>query len=69
MECVIGLYKTERIRSTVFPSGPYRTIGDVEYASRRLGRLVQQPTPARHHRNDAPVKFEQTHYAALNREP
>ena len=40
MECVIGLYKTECIRSTVFPSGPYRTIGDVEYASRRLGRLV-----------------------------
>jgi hypothetical protein len=28
MECVIGLYKTECIRTTVFHAGPYRTISD-----------------------------------------
>ena len=33
MECVIGLYKTECIRTTVFHPGPYRTISDVEYAT------------------------------------
>ena len=30
MECVIGLYKTECIRTTVFYAGPYKTIADVE---------------------------------------
>ena len=33
MECVIGLYKTECIRTTVFQPGPYRTLSDVEYAT------------------------------------
>ena len=33
MECVIGLYKTECIRTTVFHTGPYRTTADVEYAT------------------------------------
>ena len=33
MECIIGLYKTECIRTTIFHQGPYRTIGDVEYAT------------------------------------
>ena len=52
METVIGLFKTECIRTTVFHAGPYKTVSDVEYASRRLGRLVEQPTPARHHSDD-----------------
>jgi putative transposase len=69
MECVIGLYKTERIRTTVFHSGPYRTIGDVEFATagwvdwynnRRLHSTLGMMSP---------VEFEQAHYAALNREP
>ena len=30
MECVIGLYKTECIRTNVFYAGPYKTIADVE---------------------------------------
>jgi transposase InsO family protein len=69
MECVIGLYKTECIRTTVFHSGPYRTIGDVEYATagwvdwynnRRLHSTLGMMSPA---------EFEQAHYAALNREP
>ena len=33
MESMIGLYKTECIRTTVFHAGPYRTIADVEYAT------------------------------------
>ncbi|APH00756.1 hypothetical protein ASJ30_03740 [Janibacter indicus] len=33
MECVIGLFKTECIRTTVFHPGPCRTIAEVEYAT------------------------------------
>lgn len=33
METVIGLYKTERIRNTIFHNQPFRTIADVEYAT------------------------------------
>ena len=33
MECVIGLYKTECITTTIFHNGPYKTIADVEYAT------------------------------------
>ncbi len=68
METVIGLFKTECIRTTVFHAGPYRTIADVEWATagwidwwnnRRLhSSLAYQ----------APEEFEQAHYAALNRE-
>lgn len=69
MESVIGLYKTECIRTTVFHTGPYRTIADVEYATagwvdwynnRRLHGTLDYLTP---------VEFEQAHYATLNREP
>ena len=68
-EALNSLFKTECIRTTVFHSGPYRTIGDVEYATagwvdlynnRRLhGTLGMMSL----------VEFEQAHYAALNREP
>ena len=33
METVIGLYKAECIRTTVFHDGPYKTIADVEFAT------------------------------------
>lgn len=33
MECVIGLFNIECIRTTVFHAEPYRTISDVEYAT------------------------------------
>ncbi len=65
MECVIGLYKTECIRTTIFHGGPYRNIGDVEYATagwvdwynnRRLHSSLEMMTP---------VEFEQAHYATL----
>jgi putative transposase len=69
MECVIGLYKTKCIRTTVFHSGPHRTLGDVEYATagwvdwynnRRLHSTLGMMSS---------VEFEQAHYAALNRWP
>ena len=69
MECVIGLYKTECIRTTVFHDGPYKTIADVEYATagwvdwynnRRLHGSIGMMTP---------VEYETAHYAALNPEP
>jgi putative transposase len=69
MECVIGLYKTECIRTTVFHPGPYRTLADVEYATagwvdwynnRRLHSTLDYLTP---------IEYEQAHYATLNREP
>ena len=63
-----GSSTTECIRTTVFHSGPYRTIGDVEYATagwvdwynnRRLHSTLGMMTP---------VEFKQAHYATLNRE-
>ncbi len=69
MECVIGLFKTECIRTTVFHPGPYRTLAEVEYATagwvdwynnRRLHSTLDYLTP---------VEYEQAHYATLNREP
>jgi transposase InsO family protein len=65
MESVIGLFKTECIRTTVFHAGPYKTVSDVEYSTagwvdwwnnRRLHGTLGMITP-----NEA----EQTYYAAL----
>ncbi len=69
IESANGLYKTESIRTTVFHRGPYRTIGDVEYATagwvdwynnRRLHSSIGMIPPA---------EFEDRYYAALNPEP
>ena len=69
MECVIGLYKTECIRTTVFHDGPYKTLADVEFATagwvdwynnRRLHSSLGYVTPA---------EYEAVHHATLNREP
>lgn len=69
METVIGLFKTECIRTTVFHHGPYRHLADVEWATagwvdwfnnRRLHSSLDYLTPE---------EFEQAHYAALTREP
>ena len=69
MESVIGLFKTECIRTTVFHAGAYRGLADVEWATagwvdwfnnRRLHSSLGYLTPE---------EFEQAHYAAINREP
>ena len=33
METIIGLFKTECVRTTIFHDDPYRTIADVEHAT------------------------------------
>jgi hypothetical protein len=33
METIIGLFKTECIRTMIFHKGPYKTLADVEYAT------------------------------------
>jgi putative transposase len=68
IEGIIGLFKTECIRTTIFHNGPYKTLADIEYATagwvdwynhRRLhGSLGMIP----------PIEYEQAHYAALKPE-
>jgi putative transposase len=69
MESIIGLFKTECIRTTVFHAGPYRQISDVEYAT---AGWVDWYNQRRLHSSLgylSPVEYEQAHYATLNREP
>jgi putative transposase len=65
MEGIIGLFKTECIRTTIFHNGPYKTLADIEYATagwvdwfnhRRLHSSLGMLTPH---------EYEQAHYAAL----
>ena len=65
METIIGLFKTECIRTTVFHDGPYKSLADVEYATagwvdwynnRRLHGSIGMVPPA---------EYEQARYAAL----
>ncbi len=65
MESIIGVYKTECVRTQVFHHGPYKTLADVGYATagwvdwrnnRRLHSTLEMRTPAEH---------EQAHYAAF----
>jgi transposase InsO family protein len=65
---IIGLFKAECIRTTVFHNGPYKTLADVEYATagwvdwynnRRLHSTLGMVPP---------VECEQAHYAALKPE-
>jgi putative transposase len=69
METTNGLYKAECIRTTVFHDDPYRTIGDVEFAT--AGWVDWYNTRRLHSRLGyvSPAEFEKAHYAALNPEP
>jgi transposase InsO family protein len=67
METVIGLFKTECIRTTVFRPGPYRTIADVEWGT---AGWVDWWNNRRLHSSFAyqsPEEFEQPHYAVFSR--
>src|SRR5699024_1829722 len=69
MESVNGLFKTECIRTTVFQSGPFRALADVEFAT---AGWVERYTTRRLHGSLGmltPVEFETLHYEALTREP
>jgi transposase InsO family protein len=64
MESIIGLFKTECIRTTVFHTGAFKTLADVEFATagwvdwfnhRRLHSSLDMKTPA---------EFERDYYAA-----
>ena len=64
-ESVNGLYKTECIRTTIFHSGPYRTISDVEFAT---AGWVDWYNNSRLHSSIGqipPNQFETLHYSGL----
>ena len=68
METVIGLFKTECVRTTVFHAGPYQHLSDVEWAT---AGWVDWWNNRRLHSSltyQSPEQYEQAHYAALNRE-
>src|SRR5674476_575259 len=66
METINGLFKAERIRTTVFHPGPFTTSADVEYAT--ASRVDWYNNRRRHPTlvNVPPVEYEQAPYAALN---
>lgn len=66
---MIRLYKTECIRATVFHCGPYRTIGDVEYATAGWVDWYNNRRPHNSLGMMTPVEFEQAHYATPKQEP
>jgi len=69
MESVIGLYKTECIRTTVFHAGPYQTLADIEYATSGWVDWYNQRRLHGSLNMHSPVEYEAAHYAALNAEP
>jgi putative transposase len=69
MECLIGLYKTECIRTRIFHEGPYKTLADIEYAT--AGWVDWYNTRRLHSSLDylTPIEYETAYYAAVNPEP
>ncbi len=78
MECVIGLYKTECIRTTVFHDGPYRSVHDIEYATagwvdwynqRRLHSSLGYLSPQSSRQPTTPPSTESRNPYGSGREP
>jgi transposase InsO family protein len=68
MESIIGLYKAECVDTDVFHPGPYKSLGDLEYAT---AGWVDWYNNRRLHSSLGyipPIEFEQAHHAALNPE-
>lgn len=68
VESANGLYKTECIRTTIFHSGPYKTITDVEFAT---AGWVDWYNTSRLHSSIGhlpPIEYETLHYADLTTE-
>jgi putative transposase len=68
MESIIGLFKTECIRTTIFHQGPYRSLVDIEYATagwvdwwnnRRLHSSIGMITPTEHETAHYPANSSQ----------
>lgn len=68
MESINGLYKTECIRTTVFHTGAYRTLADVEWVT---AGWVDWYNSKRHSSLGylTPNEYETAHYATLTLEP
>ncbi|MBO0598386.1 transposase [Nesterenkonia sp. E16_7] len=69
MESIIGLFKTECIRTDVFHEGPCRQLADVEFAT---AGWVDWSNNRRLHGtrgNLTPVEYERAYYAANVSEP
>lgn len=65
MESANGLYKTECIGTTVFHSGPYETLSDVEFAT---AVWVHWYNTTRLHSAIGlvpPIEYEHTHYTEI----
>ena len=69
MECVIGLYKTECIRTTVFHAGAYRTISDVEYATAEYVDWFNHRRLYEYCGDIPPAELEAAYYAQNNLTP
>lgn len=69
MESIIGLFKTECIRTAVFHEGPYRQLADVEFAT--AGWVVWWNNRRLHgtRGNLTPVEYERAYYEANVSEP
>ena len=68
MESIIGLYKAECVDTDIFHPGPYKSLGDVEYAT---AGWVDWYNNRRLHSSLGylpPIEFEQAHHAALKPE-
>ncbi|GAA4825456.1 IS3 family transposase [Tomitella cavernea] len=68
METINGLYKAECVRTTIFHSGPFKTIADVEYAT---AGWVDWYNHRRLHGSlgmTSPVEYEAAYYDSLIRE-
>jgi len=68
IESANGLYKTECVNTTIFHSGPYKTLAEVEFAT---SEWVDWYNCERLHTSIGlvpPNEYEANHYAALNPE-